>query len=109
MFGPPLGTEAQTAAPFGGPGHPPATRRRRPTSRIGFPTAAVEQIWLRCSVVHRRLRSALRRPLIGVATYLMASEHDGVAGSAYGVAALITVAMPVVPWFALRQLRELLD
>jgi hypothetical protein len=38
----------------------------------------------------------------------MASEQDGFAWAAYGVAALITLAMPVVPWFALRQLHQLL-
>ena len=36
------------------------------------------------------------------------SDQDGLAWAAYGVAALVTVAMPVVPWFFLRQLHQLI-
>jgi hypothetical protein len=106
VFGPPLGTEGRQRA-FEGPAirRPPAPPA---TSRIGFPTAAVEQVWLRCSVALIAAIGAATAA-VGIATYLMASEHDGFAWAAYGVAALITVAMPVVPWFALRQLHELLE
>jgi hypothetical protein len=105
VFGPPLGTEGRQRA-FDNP-----AIRRQPTppatSRIGFPTAAVEQVWLRCSVVLVAAIGAATAA-VGVGTYLMASEQDGFAWAAYGVAALITLAMPVVPWFALRQLHQLL-
>jgi hypothetical protein len=46
--------------------------------------------------------------LIGVGTYLMATEHDTVAWVAYGLAGIVTVAMPAAPWFFLRQLRDVL-
>lgn len=105
VFGPPLGTEGRQRA-FDNP-----AIRRQPTppatSRVGFPTAAVEQVWLRCAVVLVAAIGAATAA-VGAATYLMASEQDGLAWAAYGVAALVTVAMPVVPWLALRQLHQLL-
>jgi hypothetical protein len=85
--------------------------RRQPvppaSSRLGFPTAAVDQIWLRSSVVTAGAIGAATT-LIGVGTYLMATEHDTVAWVAYGLAGLVTVAMPAAPWFFLRQLRDVL-
>lgn len=42
------------------------------------------------------------------ATYLMAIGKDGAAWAGYGVAALVTAVMPVVPWWYLRQLRAVL-
>jgi hypothetical protein len=85
--------------------------RRQPvppvSSRLGFPTAAVEQIWLRNSVVTAGAIGAATT-LIGVGTYLMATEHDTVAWVAYGLAGLVTAAMPAAPWFFLRQLRDVL-
>jgi len=85
--------------------------RRQPvppaSSRLGFPTAAVEQIWLRSSVVTACAIGAATT-LIGVGTYLMATEHDTVAWVAYGLAGLVTVAMAAAPWFFLRQLRDVL-
>ena len=67
----------------------------------------MEQVWLRCSVVLACAIGAATAA-VGIATYLMASDHDGLAWAAYGVAALVTVAMPVVPWFFLRQLHQLI-
>jgi hypothetical protein len=91
---------------FGGP-----AIRRHPapptSSRLGFPTAAVDRIWLRSSAATAAAIGAATT-LICVGTYLMATEHDTVAWVAYGVAGLVTVAMPVIPWFFLRELRAVL-
>ena len=47
---------------------------------------------------------------IGIATYLMAADHDlPRPGSLTVVAGLVTLAMPAIPWLYLRQLREVLD
>ena len=45
---------------------------------------------------------------VAVATYLMAIGKDTASWVCYGVAGAITLAMPVVPWLHLRQLREVL-
>jgi Protein of unknown function (DUF2561) len=76
-------------------------------SRLGFPTAAVDRIWLRNSAVTAGAIGAATT-LVSVGTYLLATEHDTVAWVAYGVAGLVTVAMPAAPWFFLRQLRDVL-
>ncbi|MDT5150004.1 MAG: hypothetical protein QOI01_1737 [Mycobacterium sp.] len=98
---------AQRLQPFGAPvlrrtATPPAT------GRVGFPTAAVDQIWLRCTASIAGAMGAAATG-IGVATYLMASGHDTAAWIVYGVAAVIAVAMPVAAWFYLRQLHGVLD
>ena len=85
---------------------------RRPSvppvnSRLGFPTAAVDRIWLRSSAVTAGAIGAATM-LVSVGTYLLATEHDAAAWAAYGVAGLVTVAMPAAPWFFLRQLRDVL-
>jgi hypothetical protein len=74
----------------------------------GAPVAAVDQLWLRCGVV---IASAigLATAAVGVSTYLMASDHDTAAWAVYGVAGLVTLAMPAVPWFYLRELRRMLN
>jgi hypothetical protein len=77
------------------------------SSRIGFPTAAVDQIWLRSSLVTAGAIGAATT-LICVGTYLMATESDTAGWVAYGLAAIVTVAMPASPWFFLRQLRDVL-
>ena len=68
----------------------------------------MDRLWLRCAVV---IACAMGVALlaVGIATYLMAAGHDTAAWVAYGVAGLVTVAMPAMPWFFLRQLHELLD
>jgi hypothetical protein len=104
VFGDPVQTT--NLHPTGGP-----AIRRQPTppasSRVGFPTAAVEQIYLRGPVV---IASAIgaAAALIGVATYLAATDNETAAWVAYGIAGVIIVAMPVVPVFFLRQLRAVL-
>ena len=69
---------------------------------------AVDRVWLRCAVV---IACAIGLALlaIGIATYLMAAGHDTFSWAAYVVAGLVTLAMPAIPLFYLRQLRELLD
>jgi hypothetical protein len=88
----------------------PAIRRSAAppaSSRVGFPTAAVDQIWLRSSVVTAGAIGAATT-LICVGTYLMATESDTAGWVAYALAAVVTVGMPAVPWFFLRQLRDVL-
>ena len=69
---------------------------------------AVDQLWLRCAVVIA-VAMGVAMIAIGVATYLMAVGYDGVAWGLYGVAAVVTLAMPAIPWFFLRQLRGVLQ
>jgi hypothetical protein len=45
---------------------------------------------------------------VAAATYSMAVGHDGPSWVGYSVAGLITVGMPAVEWFYVRQLRALL-
>jgi hypothetical protein len=70
-------------------------------------TAAVDQLWLRCAVVIA-IAMGVAMVAIGVATYLMAVDHDAVAWAFYVFAGIATVAMPAIPLFYLRQLRALL-
>ena len=101
-----LRTVAQTAAP--------SRQRAGYQSSPGISTfdaalpPAVDRVWLRCAVV---IASAMGLALlaIGIATYLMAAGHDAFAWAAYGVAGLVTLAMPAIPWIYLRQLHELVD
>lgn len=98
---------AQRLEPFGAP----VLRREvtsAATSRVGFPTAAVDQIWLRATASISGAMGAAATG-IGVATYMMASGNDTASWSVYGVAAVIAVAMPVAAWFYLRQLHGVLD
>lgn len=69
---------------------------------------AVDRIWLRCGVV---IASAMGVALlaVGIATYLMAAGHDTFAWVSYGVAGLVTLAMPAIPWIYLRQLHDVVD
>jgi hypothetical protein len=98
---------AQRLQPFGAPvlrrySTPPAGHR------VGFPTAVVEQIWLRCTATIAGAMGAAATG-IGVATYLMASGHDTAAWALYVFAGLLVVAMPAAPWFFLRQLHGVLE
>jgi hypothetical protein len=72
------------------------------------PEPAADQLWLRCALVIA-CAMGLATVAIGVATYLMAVDNNRAAWAVYGVAALITLAMPVIPWLYLRRLRTLLD
>ena len=46
--------------------------------------------------------------LIGLATYLSANDGGSAAVAFYIIAGIVTVAMPVLPWFYLRELRGVL-
>jgi len=98
---------AQRLQPFGAPvlrrySTPPAGHR------VGFPTAAVEQIWLRCTASIAAAMGAAATG-IGVATYLMASGHETASWIVYAVAGVITVGMVAAPLTFLRQLRGVLE
>ena len=98
---------AQPLPPFGAP----VLRRHASsplTSRVGFPIAAVDQVWLRCTASVASAMGAAATG-IGVATYLMASGHDTAAWSVYALAAVFTAAIPVAVVYFLRQLRSVLD
>jgi len=67
--------------------------------------ADVDRVWLRGTVI---LTGTMGAALIAVAaaTYLMAVGHDGPSWVVYGLAGLVTAAMPVVEWLHIRQLRR---
>jgi hypothetical protein len=88
----------------GGPGYP--TREAISSPPPGPLTAAIDQVWLRCAVVIA-IAMGVALVAIGVATYLMAIDHDAVSWVFYVLAGLVTVAMPGIPWFYLRELRAL--
>lgn len=70
--------------------------------------AAIDQVWLRCAVLIA-CAIGIAMIVIGVATYLMAVESDTAAWVFFVLSGLVTVAMPAIPWFYLRELRALLD
>jgi len=67
--------------------------------------ADVDRVWLRGTVI---LTGTMGAALIAVAaaTYLMAVGYDGPSWVVYGLAGLVTAAMPVVEWLHIRQLRR---
>ncbi|KUI03074.1 DUF2561 family protein [Mycobacterium sp. IS-3022] len=71
-------------------------------------SAAVDLLWLRCAVVIA-CAIGVAMVTIGVATYLMAVDSNVAAWVFYVLTALVTLAMPVVPWFYLKELRALPD
>lgn len=98
------------------PGHPPArtiTGQQDRTERLttmrpaGLPDTALNRVWLRGGVA---LMTTMGVALVGVAvaTYLMAIGHQGAAWTMYVLAGVVTVAMPVIPWRHVRQLRRTL-
>ena len=87
-----------------------AERARQPRLQGAEPAAelsgvAVDRVWLRGTVV---LTGTMGAALIAVAaaTYLMAVGHDGPSWVGYGLAGIVTAAMPVVEWLHIRQLRR---
>jgi hypothetical protein len=69
---------------------------------------AVDQVWLRFAVLIA-CAIGIATVAIGVATYLMAIDSNAAAWVFYVLSGLVTVAMPAVPWFYLRELRALLE
>jgi hypothetical protein len=80
---------------------------RLTTLRATLSDAAVDRVWLRGSAA---LIGTIGAALLGVATatYFMAIGHDGFSWTSYGIAGAITLAMPLVPWRHVRQLRGVL-
>jgi Protein of unknown function (DUF2561) len=76
---------------------------RRPAG--GLAEEAVERLWLRATVA---ISGAMGVAMLAVttATYLMGVAKDSPAWVAYGFAAAVTVAMPIIPWLYLRALRS---
>jgi hypothetical protein len=66
---------------------------------------AVDRVWLRGTTL---LTATIGVALIavGAATYLMAVGHEGPSWIGYGLAGLVTAAMPVLEWHHVRQLRR---
>jgi hypothetical protein len=69
---------------------------------------AVDQLWLRCALVIA-CAMGVATAAIGVATYLMAVDSNVASWVLYGLAALVTLAMLAIPWYFLRELRDLVD
>jgi hypothetical protein len=69
--------------------------------------SALDQLWLRCAVIIA-IAMGVAVVAIGVATYLMAVDSNAAGWVLYVLAGLVTVAMPAIPWFYMRQLRALL-
>ena len=80
---------------------------RLTTLRPALSDAAVDRVWLRGTAA---LMSTMGAALLAVAlaTYLMAIGHDAFAWTSYGIAGLVTLGMPFVPWQQVRQLRRTL-
>lgn len=74
----------------------------------GASAEVVDRIMLRCTVL---LVGAIGLGLVVVATstYLMGVNSDTAAWAALGVAAVVTLAMPVIPFRYLGKLREVTD
>jgi len=88
-----------------------AERAREPSGPAAVPAAewsgaAVERVWLRGTVI---LTGTMGAALIAAATatYLMAVGHEGASWVGYGLAGVVTAAMPVIEWLHIRQLRRL--
>src|SRR4051812_30541850 len=69
---------------------------------------AADQLWLRFAVV-LAIAMGVATVAIGIATYLMAVDHNAVAWAFYVLAGLVTRGMPAIPWFYLRELRAVLE
>lgn len=99
-----------SGAPVGrihnGPGYAAAVTHS--TSLPAPLVAAIDQVWLRCALLIA-CAIGIAMVVIGVATYLMAIESDTAAWVFFVLSGLVTLAMPAIPWFYLRELRALLD
>jgi Protein of unknown function (DUF2561) len=78
---------------------------RLTTLRPALSDAEVDRFWLRGTAA---LMSTMGVALLAaaLATYLMAIGHDALSWTSYGIAGLVTLAMPLVPWRQVRQLRR---
>ncbi|MUL45516.1 DUF2561 family protein [Mycobacterium sp. CBMA293] len=78
------------------------------TSMVGFPVAAVDQLWLRCTVGIAAAMGAATL-LIFLGSYMLADRHDELAWMLLGLALIITVGMVAIPWYCLRGLHAVLE
>jgi hypothetical protein len=99
---PPARPQARLAVDRDPPDYPGPTPARAPANVVSV--SMLDRMWLRCGV---GVLTAMGVAMIAVATatYLMAVESDTASWTAYGVAAVVTVAMTVIPVLYLRQLR----
>jgi hypothetical protein len=99
---------------FGTAGDQVNPRPGYPAPRVAITSApapsvsAVDQLWLRCAVVIA-CAIGIAMVAIGVATYLMAVDSNAAAWVFYVLAGLLTLGMPAVPWFYLRELRAMIE
>ncbi|BCI82531.1 DUF2561 family protein [Mycobacterium sp. SMC-18] len=78
------------------------------TSMLGFPVAAVDQLWLRCTLgIAAAMGGATLFVFLGA--YMLADRHDELAWILYGLALIITAAMVAIPWYCLRSLHAVLE
>lgn len=82
----------------------PGNRPRRPPRLGGLSPEVIDRMWLRVTAA---IAGAMGVAMLAVATasYLMAVDKNNSAWIALGITAIVTVAMPAIPWLALRQLR----
>ncbi|WBP93817.1 DUF2561 family protein [Mycolicibacterium neoaurum] len=93
----------------------PGRRRAAETPVVGSETAVragalpavVEQVYLRCTAGVLAAVGA-GTLAVAVATYLLAGDNETGAIALFIIAGLVTLAMPVLPWFFLRELRAVL-
>ncbi|WP_193047342.1 DUF2561 family protein [Mycolicibacterium baixiangningiae] len=71
----------------------------------GDPAGAIDWLTLQCALV-LGIAIGVANVAIGAATYLMAVDNDTISWVLYGVAGVVTLAMPVAPWWYLRRMRE---
>jgi hypothetical protein len=100
------GVGASAGRIHAGPGYAAAVTHS--TSLPAPLVAAIDQVWLRCAVLIA-CAIGIAMVAIGVATYLMAVERGVAAWVLFALSGLVTLAMPAIPWFYLRELRALLD
>jgi hypothetical protein len=88
----------------------PYAQRRLETPRAlpAVPSAILDRLWLRGTVALLGAMG-LAMTAVGAASYLLASGSDTGAWVAFGLAGVITVAMPAVLAFYQRQLAEAVD
>lgn len=102
---PPVRGGSPGARPGTEPPYQPRVQSAAPAAE--WSGADVDRVWLRGTVW---LAGTMGVALIAVAaaTYLMAVGHDGPSWVGYGLAGAVTVAMPLVEWLHVRQLRRVI-
>lgn len=87
----------------------PGRRRAEPALETGTRGAAapavIDQVFVRCGL-SIACAVGVGTLAVGVATYLSASDSGSAAVAFFIIAGIVTVAMPVLPWFYLRELKN---